>query len=82
MDELKIEHLKGLCIIEATKYLMQKDNISHEEAFKKILSTDFYNLLMNTDTSIYLENDNYIKEALTLELSEGKSAMYDFIQNN
>ena len=32
MDELKIEHLKGLCIIEATKYLMQKDNISHEEA--------------------------------------------------
>lgn len=82
MDELKIEHMKGLCIIEATKYLMQKDNISHEEAFKKILSTDFYNLLMNTDTSIYLENDNYIKEALTLELSEGKSAMYDFIQNN
>ena len=35
MDEKKIEHLKGLAVIAATKRLMQKYNLSHEEAYKK-----------------------------------------------
>ena len=80
MDELKIEHLKGLCVIEAIKYLMQKQNISHEDAYKKLLSTDIYNILMNSDSDMFLENDDYIKKALDLELSNNKAAMYEFIK--
>ncbi|MBR5965756.1 MAG: hypothetical protein IK015_06540 [Treponema sp.] len=82
MDELKAEHLKGLCVIEATKHLMQKYDYSHEEAYKKFLDTDIYNVLMNSDSDMFLEDDSYIKKALDLELSENKAAMYNFIQNN
>lgn len=82
MDELKAEHLKGLCVIEATKHLMQKYSLSHDEAYKKLLSTDFYNVLMNTDAALFLENDEYIKKSLDLELLESKDSMYTFIQNN
>ena len=39
MDEKKIEHLKGLAVIAATKRLMQKYNLSHEEAYKKLLES-------------------------------------------
>lgn len=39
MDELKIEHLKGLSVISITKYLMNKFNLFHEEAYKKLLTS-------------------------------------------
>lgn len=81
MDELKVEHLKGLCVINATKYFMEKEGISHEEAYKKLLTSETYKILMNTDSSLYLESDDYLIDAFNIEFSQGKEALYSFLNN-
>ena len=35
MDSKTAEHIKGLCTIYLTKYLINKFHITHEEAYKK-----------------------------------------------
>jgi len=82
MDELKVEHLKGLCVINATKHLMKKENITHEDAYKKFLSSETYKLLMNTDSGMYLESDKYIIEALNIEFGKGKDSLIEFVNEN
>ncbi len=82
MDELKVEHLKGLCVINLTKYLMVKDHLNHEDAYKNLLASETYKILMNTDSSLYLEPDSYILKAFEIEASDGKEGLYSFISNN
>lgn len=82
MDELKVEHLKGLCVINATKYFMEKEGLNHEEAYKKLLSSETYKILMNTDSSLYLESDKYLIEAFNIEFSSGKESLYTYLNNN
>lgn len=82
MDELKVEHLKGLCVINLTKHLMTKDHLTHENAYKNLLASETYKILMNTDSSLYLESDTYILEAFDIETSKGKEDFYSFISNN
>ncbi len=79
MDELKIEHLKGLCVINATKHLMKNYNLNHEEAYKKLLASETYKILMNTDSNLYLEPDKYILKAIDIEFSAGKNALYSYV---
>ena len=47
MDEKKIEHLKGLSVINITKFIMSKYQLSHEDAYKKVLTSETYKILMN-----------------------------------
>lgn len=82
MDEPKIEHLKGLAVINATKHLMAKYNLNHEDAYKKLLNSETYRILMESDSGLYLESDNYLNTALDFELDKNKEAMYDYISNN
>jgi hypothetical protein len=79
MSEDKIEHLKGLCVINITKHLMQRLNLNHEEAYKKILSSETYRILMQTDSSLFLEDDNYLCKAIDTEIDSGKEKLYDMI---
>lgn len=41
MEEAKIEHLKGLSVINAAKHLRSKYGVNHEEACKKLLNYEF-----------------------------------------
>jgi hypothetical protein len=81
MDELKIEHLKGLSVIYATKYLMTKFGISHEDAYIKLLNSELYKILLDTNSSLYLESDTYLYKALDCEFEQNKEALYNFISN-
>lgn len=82
MDEPKIEHLKGLAVINATKHLMAKYNLNHEDAYKKLFNSETYRILMESDSGLYLESDIYLNKALDSEFDENKEALYDYISNN
>lgn len=82
MDELKIEHLKGLSVISITKYLMNKFNLSHEEAYKKLLTSETYKILMNSESGLYLESDEYLLKAIDLEFSGGREKLYSYLVDN
>lgn len=62
-----------------TKYLMEYFSISHEDAYKKLVNTDFFERLNDYETGLCLEPDQYLCKACILELEQGKTAMYEFI---
>ena len=82
MDEPKIEHMKGLAVINATKHLMSKYDLNHEDAYKKLLNSETYRILMENDSGLYLESDNYLNTALDSEFDKNKEALYDYISSN
>ena len=70
IDEAQIEHLKGLSVINATKHLMTKYNLNHEDAYKKLLNSETYRILMENDSGLFLESDSYLNSALDAEFDK------------
>ncbi|MCD7956695.1 MAG: hypothetical protein LUG93_13315 [Lachnospiraceae bacterium] len=79
MTEEKARVAVGLSVVEITKYLMNYFSISHEEAYKKLVDTDFFERLNDIETGLYLETDQYLCKACILEIEQGKASMYEFI---
>jgi len=79
MTEEKAQVAVGLSVVAITKYLMEYFSISHEDAYKKLVNTDFFERLNDFETGLYLEPDQYLCKACILELEQGKTEMYEFI---
>ncbi|MBO5117096.1 MAG: hypothetical protein J6C25_06295 [Treponema sp.] len=79
MDSKTAEHIKGLCTIYLTKYLINKFHITHEEAYKKLLNTETYKLILDDNSNMFLESDLYLQDALDIEYTQGKEAFYNYI---
>ncbi len=75
----KAQTALGLSVVAITKRLMEYFSVGHEEAYRKLVSTDFFELLNDLDTGLYLEPDEYLFEGCLLELEKGSEAMYEFI---
>ena len=74
--------LKGLSVINATKHIMSKYNLNHEDAYKKLLSSEIYRILMESNSGLFLESDNYLNNALDIEFEKDREALYDYISSN
>ena len=79
MTEEKIETTKGLCVISLTRFIMEQTHLSQDQAFEKLLDTELYTLLMDSETRLFLETNDYLRQCCQIELSEGKDALYEFI---
>ena len=77
-----IEHLKGLSVINATKHIMSKYSLIHEDAFKNFLNSETYRILMESNSGLFLETDSYLNNALDIEFEKDKEALYDYISSN
>ena len=82
MEEAEIEHAKGLSVISATKHLMFKYGLNHEDAYKKLLGSETYRILMESGSGLFLESDSYLNAALDAEFEKDKNALYDYISSN
>lgn len=82
MSESKIETTKGNCVIALTRHIMNKLNLPQDKAFAKLSSTEFFNLLNDTETNLYMETNDYLCEAFDFELDGSLEKMYSFIENN
>ena len=79
ITESRIETTKGMCVIALTKHLMAKFNIQEEAAFAKLLQTELYNLLMDSDTRLFFEPNAYLCQACDREIDGSIDQLYDFI---
>lgn len=64
-----------------TKYLMKKQNADYEKAYRKLLSMELYNLLLDMETRLFLETNEYLCEACDRELDKGVDALYEFVNS-
>lgn len=77
----KIETTQGLCVVALTKHLMKKYGMHEDKAFAKLIQMELYALLMNADTNLFLETNDYLCEACDHELSGGSNSLHDFINS-
>jgi hypothetical protein len=80
MSERKIETAKGMCVVDITKFLMSKNNWTNDVAYAHFMGMELYQLLMDTDSGMYLEPNDYLFECCETEESKGIDALYDFIR--
>ena len=81
MRENRIETTTGMCVVALTKYLMKKQNTDYEKAYKKLLSMELYKLLIDSETRLFLETNEYLCEECDRELENGVEVLYEFINS-
>lgn len=79
MSEGKIDTTKGLCVVALTRHIMEIKNMSLDDAYKELMATELYSLLMDTGTRLFLEPNDYLCQCLDKELDEGIDSLYRFI---
>jgi len=79
MEDNRIKTIIGFSVINLTKYLMETYSVEHEEAYRRLVNTDFYEILNDPESGLYLETEDYLRKACLAELEQGKDAMYAFI---
>ncbi len=75
----KIETTQGLCVVSLTKHLMKKYDIAEDAGYAKLLDMELYTLLMDPETGLHLETNQYLCDACDMELDRGIEALYDYI---
>ena len=81
MTEEKIETAKGLCVVTLTKRIMSAFNLTPDAAYEKLLGSELYSLLMDTETRLIFESDDYLRRCCDIEFNEGVEALYQFIND-
>lgn len=80
--EGKIETITGMCVVALTRHIMKKEELDYEESYRKLLSTDLYRLLQDSETRLFLETNEYLCEAYNRETERGVNALYDYINDD
>ncbi|MDE7019534.1 MAG: hypothetical protein K2P23_01335 [Lachnospiraceae bacterium] len=79
MKESKIETTIGLCVVSVTRFLMDKLCCNQETAYRKLLTMELYQLLLDKETALFLETNDYLCQACNIEYESGIEALYEFI---
>ncbi len=82
MKGSKIETTIGLCVVALSKFLMKKYNVSEEEAYQRLMEMELYELLLDVDTRLYLEPNEFLIRCCEIECDKGKEALYRFINTD
>lgn len=76
----KANTVVGLCVVDLTKHIMEREGLKLDAAYRKLYSTELYKLLANPETRLFLEDEDYLRKAYDTELSSGVEALYAFIK--
>lgn len=79
MSDSKIETMQGMCAVDITKYIMRKMNCEADVAFSKFIKMELYKLLMDTNSGMYLEQNEFLFDCCEAELEHGIDALYRLI---
>lgn len=58
------------------------NNFLKDEAKEKLLNSETYRILMESNSGLFLETDSYLNNALDIEFEKDKEALYDYISSN
>ena len=71
----KIETTIGLCVVALSKFLMKKYSVSEEEAYQRLMEMELYELLLDADTRLYLEPNEFLIRCCEMECDKGKEGL-------
>lgn len=72
MTEAEITYMKTFVTKQLILLLMEKENISVQEAVDTLYNSETFQKLSNTDTGLYFQSPRYVFDYLNEELKTGK----------
>ena len=79
MTAEQIRNTIGSCVIGLTRHVMERDSLSHDEAYCKVFRSELFKLVSDSDTRLYLEPNAELSRLYDLEAAKGVQALYDAI---
>lgn len=79
MPERRIETMKGMCAVDITKFIMKELNLSCDEAYAKFMQMELFRILMDTESGMYLEQNEFLYKCCKAELELGEEGLYQVI---
>ena len=70
----------GNRVVDLTCYIMERDGLSQDNAYAALYRTEFFNLLSDPETRLFLEDDDYLRQSYETEVGSGVDALYNFIK--
>lgn len=80
MPESKIETMKGMCVVSITKFIMKKLSITPDKAYARFMRMELFDLLMDTESGMYSEQNEFLFECCEKELDFGMEGLYKFLE--
>jgi len=80
MTSEKARVVTGNRVVDLTRSLMERDGVTHDVAYARLYATEFFRLLSDPETRLFLEDDDYLRSALECELRDGINSLYEFIK--
>ena len=75
----QIKNTIGACVIGLTRHVMERDTLSHDEAYCKVFRSELFKLISDSDTRLYLEPNAELSWLYDIETDKGVQALYDAI---
>lgn len=79
LDDNKVKAAIRAKIVYLTKCIMQMENCNEEIAYKRLISTHIYKLLIDKKTGLYLEPAEFVIKAYDIERHNSKEDMIAYI---
>ena len=70
----------GNKVVELTRYIISQDGVSQDVAYAKLFRMELFKLLSDPETRLFLEEDDYLRQACETELTKGVDSLYEFIK--
>lgn len=80
MTAEKARTIIGNRVVALTRFIMERDAVPQDVAFAKLYGTEFFSLLSDPETRLFLEDDDYLETAYCKETSVCPEAMFTFIR--
>lgn len=80
MSEDRIRNTIGECAIGLTRHVMIREAVSHDEAYRRVLASEIFKLIGDSDTRLFLEPNTELVRLYEIEKSSGVDALYAAIE--
>lgn len=80
MTDEKLQTAIGLSAVSLTRHIVETEGLSLEAAYRKLMTTELYKLLQDSDSRLLYEEDAYLFDAYDIENRNGVDALYAFVQ--
>ncbi len=80
MTEEKKQTAIAASAVGLTRYIMAKEGLAQDEAYRRLYATEIFRLLSNPDSGLLFEPNDYLCKCLDMELRDGVDALHEFIK--
>ena len=81
MTDERIKNTIGACVIGLTRHVMNRDGVTHDVAYCRVMGSELMKLLSDPDTRLFLEPNAELAKLYDTEIDRGVDGLYAVINH-